>query len=172
MVKALAVSNSEALSKSYCFIRSVDFVEDGSETVKYLDPESSFFVLQLFHYFEKQLPKYSQNVMKDVSKHFIKVYATLWSVPGKKVVPAALYLIENHLGNTLKYTTVHKRSMNGSCHSILGLTPMEEFSANELPMSSKAWNSNPPRNPLCDMSPSFMKDTVVLNGREGFRLMG
>lgn len=144
----------------------------GSRIVPELTAETSFYLFQIFDHpdFKNQLPKYDQNVMKEVSTHFIKVYAIFWSAPGNEILPAAIHLIENHLGNTLNYTSVHKRSLNGHCHKIMKSTSIGDYSADELPMSSREWNHMPDRNPLCDMSPSFVNDTVTMHGRQGNKI--
>ena len=37
-------------------------------------------------------------------------------------------------------------------------------------MSSREWSHMPERNPLCDMSPSFVNDTVTMHGRQGNKI--
>jgi hypothetical protein len=168
---AVAGSALADLSKSYCTIRSVDF-DQGSSTVYEIDAETSFYIFKVFEDppFKHQLPEYDQNIMKEVSNHFIKVYAMIWSAPHIETVTAARYLIENHLGNTLKYTSVHKRSMNGACHSIMKSTSIGDYSSDELPIGSREWSHMPHRNPLCDMSPSFINDTVRMHDRQGNKI--
>lgn len=130
-------------------------------------PES-FFLFSMFNSpkFKHQLPKFDQNTMMEMSHHYVKVYAALWSSPIKGMRLASEYMIKNHLNNSLEYTTVHKRSMDGTCHDIMSGTSFSDYSDDELPMKNKEWKNMPHKNPICDMSPSFINDTITMHGRQ------
>lgn len=130
-------------------------------------PES-FFLFSMFNSpkFKHQLPKFDQNTMMEMSHHYVRVYAALWSSPIKGMRLASGYMIKNHLNNSLEYTTVHKRSMDGTCHDIISGTSFSDYSDNELPMKNKEWENMPRKNPICDMSPSFINDTITMHGRQ------
>ena len=130
-------------------------------------PES-FFLFKIFENpkFKHQLPVFDQKIMMEMSRHYVRVYAALWSSPLRGILPASEHLIKNHLDDSLKYTTVHKRSMEGSCYKAIAGTAVSDYSEKELPMTNSEWSKVPESNPICDMSPSFVNDTVTMHGRQ------
>ena len=48
-----------------------------------------------------------------------QVYAALWSSPLKPVEAAGEWIISHHLDGNFRYTSVHKRQMEGGCSKVL-----------------------------------------------------
>lgn len=133
--------------------------------------EESFFTFKLFRDkglpFIPLLPEMNTKTIMDISAHFLRVYAALWSSPTENVVSAGQWIIENHLQQGFNFTSIHKRNLDGGCGKIMSEnTKPEDFSNVELPMDSPEWHGNlRAHHPLCEMSLDFVKRTMALNGR-------
>ncbi len=168
--------NSSLLDSLYCY--TVDFKPPSGSKVFEVTSEESFFPFQLYNNKEYQtfLPPIRGNnsnaTISEISLHFLQVYAALWSSPHKKLLLATEYFIYHFLDGNFRYSTVHKRLLEGGCSNILGSnTKVHDFSINELPMTHTEWNNNLRKNhPLCDMSYSFVLETLKMHHRESSKL--
>lgn len=133
--------------------------------------EESFFTFKLFRDkglpFIPLLPEMNTATIMDISTHFLRVYAALWSSPTANVISAGQWIIENYLQQGFNFTSIHKRNLDGGCGKIMSEnTKPTDFSDTELPMDSPEWHGDLRRShPLCEMSLDFVKRTMALNGR-------
>ena len=174
MNKMFQEFNITILRSSFCFRTIEEHINQTQghlgrlQYSRLLTGPESFFLFSMFNNpkFKHQLPRFDENTMREMSHHYVRVYAALWSSPIKGLVLASEYMIKNHLSNSLEYTTVHKRSMDGTCHDIMSGTSFSDYSDKELPMKNAEWANMPQINPICDMSPSFINDTITMHGRQ------
>lgn len=174
MYKIFQEFNLSTLHSSFCF-QTIDQYNAHSKKhslrsyyLRTVSGAESFFLFKIFENpkFKHQLPLFDQNTMIEMSRHYVRVYAAFWSSPLRGILPASEHLIKNHLDDSLTYTTVHKRSMEGACNEAIAGTAITDYSDEELPMKNLEWNLMPKLNPICDMSPSFVNDTVTMHGRQ------
>ena len=148
---------------------SFDILSESQVTLAIYEVESeqSFFTYKLFDLapYDKLLPTYNDQLVKVISKHYLKVFSSLWSSPSDEIQTVNNYLITHYLNNNFNYTSVHKRSMEGGCSSILGSsTKPSDFSPLELPMNNAEWSGNLHKvHPLCEMTASFINDTITMH---------
>jgi hypothetical protein len=111
--------------------------------------------------------KISNQIVEEVSQLYVRIYSALWSHPIESIYDPALWLIQNHLGNNLRYTSVHKRSLEGGCSKILAESvTLSHFPPYEIPMNDAEWKGNiRAAHPLCEMQASFVLETIKLNNR-------
>ena len=71
-------------------------------------------------------------------------------------------------GAGLTYSSVHKRSMDGTCaKTINDFTKPSDFTSGELPMDRVEWTGNLMKNhPLCDMPADFVNTTLTMHHKE------
>lgn len=166
----LAPFNTTVLKRNYCYTLN-------TEIPKHITPhevtsEESFFFFKLFHdpHYAPLLPPMNRETIADLSLHFLVVYASLWSSPQPHIRAASEWLITEHLQGNFRYTTVHKRQMEGGCNKILAhvTRPSVDFSPAELPMARPEWAGNLHReHPLCTMPVDFVLETQALLHRNG-----
>ena len=108
------------------------------------------------------------SLLRDLASHFIRVYAAMWTLPIPQITTTAEMIIQTYLSNDLNYTSLHKRSLEGGCSKVLAdSTSMTDFDAVELPMSHHDWKANLRNNhPICDMTYEFVRDTLLMHGRQ------
>jgi hypothetical protein len=101
-----------------------------------------------------------------VSEIFVQVYSALWSDIRSHVIDAAVWLIANHLDNSLEFTAVHKRNLDGQCSEIFcKATKPSDYSGNELPMNDAVWEGNLcAHHPLCEMPYRFAVKVMAMHG--------
>ena len=132
--------------------------------------EESFFIHRLFRRepFSSLLPSLrDDSTLADLSLHFLKVYAALWCCPLHKYVAAGDWLIRTHLHDSLGYTAVHKRQLEGACSDIFAQTSSPaDFSPHDLPMQRPEWQQAQ-HHPLCDMPLPFVLAVMDLHRRNG-----
>lgn len=178
MEKVLAPFDTKVLASQFCYEFKVDLkrsvykdgVNIGLDLVE-VTSENSFFLHKVFQdppespNISKSLPTINGDhidgsLLSDLAAHFIRVYASLWSSPSSIIRTHGANIIKNHMDNSLKYVSVHKRMMEGGCSKVLGTeTKPAEFDANEIPMSHESWKTNLNNNhPICDMTYSFVKE--------------
>jgi hypothetical protein len=165
--------NTTNLSNNYCFTLDTNIP-------KHVKPyevtsEESYFLFKLFHdnNYIKYLPSMDNSLIGELSLHFLKVYASLWSNPLSEIRSASEWIINHHLDGTFRYTSVHKRQLEGGCNKIMAhvTKPREDFSPTELPLDRPEWSGNLNRNhPLCSMPLELVLDTQVLHHRNGSKI--
>lgn len=106
-------------------------------------------------------------VIDELSLFYISVYTALWSHPKHSIVKASKWLIEHHLQGNFRYSSVHKRTLEGGCSEIfVRATKVSDFSPSELPMNHIEWTGRLHKShPLCMMSESFVTSTMSLHNR-------
>jgi hypothetical protein len=108
----------------------------------------------------------SDKVVADASVHFIRIYSALWSGIREDIRNAGEYIIENFLGGSLSYTSVHKRNFGGDCYQQMKIsTQLSDYSPAEMPMEHKEWKNLTLAHPLCTMSADFVETTASLNNK-------
>lgn len=172
MKEMLQVFDIHRLHEHYCFTYSE--TQPKGATIHEITSEESFFLQKLFKMdtFMDLLPPMSDDVIKEVALHFVRVIAALWSEPHHAVLNAVDHIIHHHLDSNFRYTSVHKRGLDGSCHKILGyVTKPSDFSIKELPMDNEEWVGNLLNNhPLCWQSVNFIRSTQSLHSRNGSKV--
>ena len=149
---------------------SAQFIPDASKghRIYGIESESAFFGFLLYRdpAISPLLPKYDEDLMKVLSRHYIRVYCALWSSPTQSIVDSTTYIISNFLNDSFKYSTVHKRAMEGGCSKVLSSLKNSNFSSKELPMNNEEWFGDlKKRHPLCEMTGSFVADTLRMHER-------
>lgn len=179
MGKIFQEFNITTLRSSFCFRTIEQHTHESkgrSSRLQYsrtvTGPES-FFMFSMFNSpkFKHQLPKFDQKTMMEMSYHYVRVYAALWSSPLEGMLLASKHMIKHHLNNSLDYTTVHKRSMEGMCDEFLNGIAISDYSERELPMKNPEWRNKQKKNPICVMSPSFINDTISMHGRQDNKVL-
>jgi hypothetical protein len=146
--------DSSTLKKNFCFTLDKDTAVSEGITPTEVTSSDAFFLSHLFH--EKKfisfLPSMSEAV-DDLSVHFLKVYAALWSSPLPEIRAAGEWLMKNHLGNSLVYTSVHKRNLDGECSNILAhVSSPSDYAPDEIPADIPEWKGSLEKDhPLCSM---------------------
>jgi hypothetical protein len=159
------------LAESYCF--TTDPAVPSGKTNYAVTSEESFFLFKLFRDkglpYIPLLPALNEDTVIDISTHYMKIYASLWSSPTKNIVSAAAWIIENYLGSKFDYVSVHKRNLDGGCGKIMREnTQIADFSAAEIAMDSPEWSSDlAHHHPLCEMPIEFVRRTMALNNVTG-----
>ena len=155
------------LKAHYCYRLKPSLPQN--KTLFEITSEESFFLFQLFYsnHYRSLLPPLNETTIADLSLHFLKVYAGLWCCPLHETVAAADWLIHNHLHNSLRYVSVHKRQMEGGCSKTMaGVTQPADFSPRDLPMQRREWRGPlASSHPLCEMPLPFLRDTMDMHHR-------
>ncbi len=104
----------------------------------------------------------SPRIVDEISQLYVRVYSALWSHPIDSIYDSALWIIQHHLDNNLKYSSVHKRQLEGLCFTRLrDNIQLLQYSTSEIPMTHPEWLNG--KQPLCDMTASFITETMKLN---------
>jgi hypothetical protein len=166
--------DSNLLSQAYCFVDSSVWKNNGNFKIIEVTSEDSFFTFKLFNDndFKHFLPPLNDVTVDEISTHFCKVYALLWSSPSKKLLEAGIWVIKNLLHGNFRYTAAHKRQLEGACSRLLAdRTKPSDFSPAELPMDRIEWKGALHRShPLCDMSIEFLKSVQQMHNRTDSKL--
>ena len=179
MTPILKPFNLAILHSSFCFLQEHEYIalptSSSNERVIFeLESEDSFFFWKIFDGApidrpdrkpNKALPPLSKNIVHNISKHYLKVFACLWSSPRAAILDEALHIISKRMNNKLNYTAVHKRSMEGGCSKLLfEETTLDDFDPQQLPMNRSEWNNNLQQShPICEFPMNFIKNTIELN---------
>lgn len=163
--------NTTLLSKHHCF--TIDqTVPKGIIPIE-VTSEESFILPKLFHddKFIPYLPWNMSHAADELSIHFLKVYAAIWSSPLKDIRAAGEWIIKNHL-KSLTYTSVHKRNMEGGCSKILAyVTQPSDYAPDEIPADMPEWKGWLARDhPLCSMPLSMVLEVQKLRHRNNSAL--
>jgi hypothetical protein len=158
------------LESMFCYIHSVDSNYGVNKDVVKVTSEDSFFMFKLFDdpQINSTIPKFSNELLKELSRHFIQVYTALWSSPVPSLLGAGSWILSNHLNNSFSsYVAAHKRSMEGGCGKILGyVSQISDYSPKELPMDHILWSGNLRQyHPLCVMPAGFVLATMAMHNR-------
>ena len=156
------------LKKGHCL--TVDPTIPKDKKLYEVTSEESFFVFQLFREpYKSMLPPLNAETVGSISRHFLRVYAALWSSPTANIVAASEWIINNHLHGKFNFTSIHKRNLDGGCGKIMSEnTKLADFSSIELPLNHSEWQGDLRRHhPLCEMSLDFVKSTMALHGCQG-----
>ena len=120
METSLKPFDTTRLGLYYCYIPKAMVGENATMPKQPLrvKPVQLFDLRKLFVQprFKSLLPNLDHRIVDEVSYHFLKVYAGLWCCVDHQVVAAADWLIRNRLHNSLNYTCVHKRQLDGQCN--------------------------------------------------------
>ena len=139
-----------------------------------IESQTSFFAFLLYadDAIRPLLPKYDDDLMGVLSRHFLRVYCALWSSPVQDIVASSAHIINQYLNGTFMYTTVHKRSMNGGCSKVLSSAlKSSDYNTSELPMKYREWSGDLNKNhPLCEMSGSFVTEVALMHQRQNNQL--
>ena len=137
-------------------------------THHYIAASDSFFIYSLFvsNEYKNILHKYDNQLLKKLTHHLIEVYTSLWSSPSVALIEASNYIIAKYLG--FNYTTIHKRSLEGGCSEVISHNIGNgDFSILELPMNNSEWKGDIGKfHPLCEMTATFVDDTLHMHHRE------
>jgi hypothetical protein len=167
MATILKPFDLSTLHAGYCFTTSQDYKK--TDVFWEIESEDSFFAFQLFKKpgYMELLPPLNDEILLDVSAHFLRVYSAFWSSPVEVLVSAAEWLIGHSLNSSLSYTSVHKRMMEGGCAKAFApATVLADMSPDELPMGRPEWRGNLRKShPLCNMAADFVLDIMKLNHR-------
>ena len=135
-----------------------------------IESQTSFFAFLLYtdDAIRPLLPKYDDDLMGVLSRHFLRVYCALWSSPVQDVVASTAHIISQYLNGSFLYTSVHKRSMNGGCSKVLSSAlKTSDYNTAELPMNNSEWSGDlNKKHPLCEMSGSFVTDVVHMHQKQ------
>ena len=168
--------NSSLLDSRYCY--AIDYKSPSGAQVYEISLEDIFFAFRLYNKNEYRtlLPpmhgeKYN-STLRDLSLHFLRVYAALWSSPHEKLLRATKSFIYHFLDGNFRYNAIHKRMFEGACSYVLGTTTQaQDYSINELPMTHPEWKNNLETNhPICEMSYSFVTETLKMHHRDKSKL--
>ena len=125
------------------------------------------------------LPTLNEETFREASKWYIRFYASLWSSPKEIVSRPGLESIQNHLGNAVNYVSVHHRNFEGGCNFYFCRHfNISNLPVNEVPLHLDSWkeamrwergqsyprncSSEYPKYPICDMTPTDIKETFKL----------
>ena len=128
---------------------------------------------------KRYLPPLNEKTFREASKWYIRFYASLWSSPKEIVSRPGLQSIQNHLGNSTNYVSVHHRNFEGNCNvNFCRHFNISNLPVNEVPLHLDSWkeamrwergqsyprncSSEYPKYPICDMTPTDIKETFKL----------
>lgn len=164
---ALHPFNISIIHQHFCF-SYIDAIPPKS-TVLEITSEDSFFLFKIFRdrMYNASIPPFSEELIHEMSYHFIAIYTALWSYPSHHLLNAAAWLIEQKLGNSFNYTSIHKRSLEGGCNKLFSFQSQpSDFSPNQLDMNHPSWHGNLKfYHPICEMPASFALSTIKINNR-------
>jgi uncharacterized protein YceK len=173
MMDVLTPFNTSILESAFCLhLRGT--APTLNATVIEVTSEDSFFLPNLWskgHWnpYGYQLPPLDSSLIFDLSRLFLKVYAALWSNPVGSIQSAGENIISHHLDGNFRYTSVHKRQMEGGCSKVMNhVSKVRDFSPLEIPTWRPEWSTR--SHPLCDMPMDFIADTQTLHNRNGSKV--
>ena len=139
-----------------------------------IDSYTSFYAFLLYtdDAVRPLLPKYDDNLLGVLSRHFLRVSCALWSSPSQDIVASSAYIINQYLNSNFMYTTVHKRGLDGRCSKFLSSSlKISDYNTAEMPMKNKEWSADlRKKHPLCEMSGSFVTEVVSMHQRQNNQL--
>lgn len=124
-VKKNTLYGNDSLDNNINFnplIQSIALDVKKGHIIHEITSEESFFPYILYKNESKYkniLPKYDKELIKDISKHYLRVFCSFWSSPVIEILQATDYFIANYLDNSFNYTAVHKRSLEGILYSYM-----------------------------------------------------
>ena len=158
--------NTSLLQTHFCMVVTNNSVSYSAKNVKAIAAEEAFFVMKVWgreKEWKIKLPPLNKETILDISLHFLRVYAALWSSPSKELVDAGKWIISQHLDFSCRYTSVHKRQMEGKCNNIMYQNArISDFSPQEVPLDREDWR-NHRNHPLCEMPLDFIRQVQELN---------
>jgi len=174
MLEILSPFNTSILESSYCVQLRGGVPKDARKVIE-VSSEESFYLPHLWNKnnnwnpYRTSLPPLNSATIEEISLVFLKVYAALWSSPIKSVQAAGEWVITHHLNNNFRYTSVHKRQMEGACSKLLFEgAKLKDFYDDEIPTWRPEWKSK--SHPLCDMSYDFIYDTQLIHNQNGSKI--
>jgi hypothetical protein len=169
LLNPFSSSTGTALESNYCLNLNSEVPEES--TVFTINSEQAFFLFEIWENktywtnLEVEVPPLKDSIL-DISHTFLQVYSILWSSPLKRIQIAAEWIIANYLDNNLRYTSIHKRQLEGGCNAVLlDVTKPSDFSPLDLPMYRPEWLSNS-SHPLCEMPLDFILETLYMHKRD------
>lgn len=164
------------LQSMFCFREYTNPTEDMN--ILPIESADSFFAFKLANqpifaplfYIDSLTPTPADiptKAVNELSLFYIAVYTALWSHPKHSILKASKWLIEHHLQGSFRYSSVHKRTLEGGCSEIFArATKLSDFSLLELPMDHAEFGGRWHRtHPLCSMTESFVTATMNLHNR-------
>jgi len=164
---ALHPFNVSLIHDHFC-VNYIDIIPSNSHMLE-VTSEDSFFLHKLFvdRMYNSTLPALNDDLLSDMSHHFLAIYSALWSYPSHHIMNASSWLIQEKLGNSFNYTSIHKRSLEGGCNKLFSqVSRPADFPSDQIDMNHPSWNGNL-RNyhPICEMPSSFALNTIAINNR-------
>ena len=167
--------DTSLLDQYYCYEKDVKL--EGKDVIS-VTSEDSFFFYKVFKYtpeyepYHKYLPVLNEDTIISFTKHFIKVYAALWSHPLPEIRNASQFIIKNYLGNNFRYSSVHKRTFEGGCNKVLSsCTSINDYDEKEIAMFVPEWKGNLwTYHPLCNMPSSLVFETLKIHNRSNTKV--
>jgi hypothetical protein len=173
MLDIFSPFNTSLAESHFCFTTKTSDIPKNAKKYE-VTSEDSFFAFKLFKdpMYQPLLPKLSDQTVNEISLFFLQVYASFWCCPHKKILQAAEYIVTQHLDGHFQYGAVHKRQLEGGCSKVLQANSKpSDFSPRQLPMQHPEWSGNlAQHHPLCEMSYSFLSETLALNGRNNSKV--
>ena len=167
--------NTSLLHSLFCF---TEYYKPGPEVdILPVESEEAFFGFPLAKkpIFSKAFASsnphpnelFSQEVVAELSRFYLRVYCALWSQPNESLRLATQQLIERHLDSAMRYSSVHKRGLDGGCNKVLAdNTRLADYPSSQLSMGMSEWSGRlRHHHPLCAMSAAFARQTLALNNR-------
>ena len=128
---------------------------------------------------KRYLPPLNEETFRDASRWYIRFYASLWSSPKKIIFRPSVITMQNYLGNSTNYISVHHRNFEGDCNLYFCRHfNISNLPVNEVPLHLESWkeamrwergqsyprncSSEYPKYPICDMTPTDIKETFKL----------
>lgn len=168
MERALEPFHLDHLCSSFCFVGQDEYAEkvtDNNESkIVHIKPHMMFWLKKEIQQHKYALPKLSNELVKNMSYHFLLVYASLWGHLKQPFVAESCRLVASSFKEGLNYVAVHKRNLAKVVDSRMDEKDVDAISK-QIPLSSRAWKAHSSK-ALCFMNASFIRDTVVYNGRK------
>ena len=165
------------MHNNYCFTEEP--VKRKPLEIIEITSEDSFFLFKVLNdtTYMNILPEKYRNphnyndVVREMSKHFVKVYTSFWSSPKHDLLAASSYLVHHYLDNKFDYTSVHIRSMEGGCNKVMNeVTNIDDFTKSGISMIESYWSNRRRNHPLCTMPYKFVRDTQIQNSHNNTKL--
>lgn len=168
MERDLAPYNLDHLCSSFCVVGEDEYAEkltySNESKILHIKPHMMFWFKKELLQHRYPLPKLSTKLVKNLSQHFLVVYASLWGHLKQIFLAASCRLISSNFNEGLNYVAVHKRNLAKVVYARMDEKDVEAISK-QIPLSSRAWKAHSSK-ALCFMNASFIRDTVIYNGRK------
>lgn len=165
------VFNTSLAQSLYCYTLQPP---KGNNKLIEITSEDMFFGFKVYQddRWKSMLGPFTDATRVEISRHFLRVYASLWSNPHENIIRAATHLITNHLDGNFQFSSVHIRHFEGGCSKVMGhVTKPSDFSDKEMPMDAPEWRTVLTKwHPLCDMEYQFVNGITTMHKRNASKL--